>query len=116
MIVECKETKRDDGKKQLEIYLDLRPATIGVWFNGEQHCYLQKYVDKKGINDYREIPLIPVKGQRIEDIGKFYRRELKASLNLRSVFKDIRNHVAPHATGVTRDEAIAGEIINLLFC
>ena len=116
MIVECKQPKREEGRKQLEIYLDLCSATIGVWFNGEEHIYLQKYVNEKGINAYREIPLIPLKGQRIEDIGRFYRRELKASLNLRSVFKDIRNHIAGHTTGVTRDEVIAAEIINLLFC
>lgn len=116
MIVECKQPKREEGRKQLEIYLDLCSAMIGVWFNGEQHCYLQKYVNEKGINAYREIPLIPIKGQRIEDIGKFYRRDLKPSLNLRSVFKDIRNHIAGYTTGVTRDEVIAGEIINLLFC
>jgi type I restriction enzyme M protein len=116
MIVECKQPKRSDGQRQLEIYLDLCSATIGVWFNGDEHVYLQKYVTEKGINAYREIPLIPLNGQRIEDIGKFYRRDLKASLNLRSVFKDIRNHIAGHTTGVTRDEAIAGEIINLLFC
>lgn len=116
MIVECKQPRREQGRKQLEIYLDLCSATIGVWFNGEEHCYLQKYVNEKGINAYREIPLIPLKGQRIEDIGKFYRRDLKPSLNLRSVFKDIRNHIAGHTTGVTRDEVIAGEIINLLFC
>jgi len=116
MIVECKQPKREDGRKQLEIYLDLCPATIGVWFNGEQHCYLQKYVNEKGVNAYREIPLIPLRGQRIEDIGQFYRKDLKASLNLRSVFKDIRFHIAGNTTGVTRDEVIAAEIINLLFC
>jgi type I restriction enzyme M protein len=32
------------------------------------------------------------------------------------VFKDIRNHLAGMTTGITRDEALAQEIINLLFC
>lgn len=116
MIVECKQPKRSEGRKQLEIYLDLSPATIGVWFNGEEHIYLQKYTTERGINAYREIPLIPLNGQRIEDIGKFYKKDLKPTRNLRAVFKDIRFHIAGNTTGVTRDEAIAAEIINLLFC
>ena len=36
--------------------------------------------------------------------------------NLKAVFRDIRNHLAGMTTGITRDEAPAQEIINLLFC
>lgn len=116
MIVECKQKKREDGIEQLKIYLNLSQASIGVWFNGSEHCYLQKFVTPQGFNSYREIPNIPFNGQRIEDIGKYYRKDLKPTLNLRTVFKDIRNHIAGNTTGVTRDETIASEIINLLFC
>jgi type I restriction enzyme M protein len=116
IIVECKQKKRRDGIGQLKDYLDLSSASIGVWFNGHEHSYIQKYVDSKGVNAYREIPLIPLFGQRIEDIGQFYRRDLVSTLNLRTVFRDIRNYIAGNATGITRDDTIAGEIINILFC
>lgn len=116
LIIECKEPKRDDGIRQLKTYLDLCPATLGAWFNGESHCYLQKFTNKKGTNDYREIPSLPLNGQRLEDIGKFYRRDIKPTVYLRSIFKDIRFYIAGNTTGVTRDEVIASEIINILFC
>jgi type I restriction enzyme M protein len=94
----------------------LCPATIGVWYNGINHCYVQKTVNRKGVNSYREIPSLPINGQRIEDIGQFFRKDLKTTINLRTVFKDIRNHIAGNTTGITRDEAIASEIINILLC
>ncbi len=44
------------------------------------------------------------------------RANLKAPTNLKTIFQDIRNHLAGMATGITRDEALAQEIIYLLFC
>lgn len=116
IIVECKQKKRNDGERQLKIYLDLSPAEIGVWFNGKEHLYLRKIVGQNGKIDYIELPTIPVYGQRIEDIGLFKRKDLKTTVNLRIVFNDIRNYIAGNSTGVTRDETIASEIINILFC
>jgi type I restriction enzyme M protein len=54
--------------------------------------------------------------QRIEDIGLFKRKDLVPPSNLKAVFRDLRNHLAGSTTGITRDEALAQEIINLLFC
>ena len=46
MVVECKAESVKDGRKQLEIYLTMSDATIGVWFNGREHLYLRKdYVE-----------------------------------------------------------------------
>ena len=59
---------------------------------------------------------IPRRGQRIEDIGLYTRAALVPPSNLKAVFRDIRNHLAGMTTGITRDEALAQEIINLLFC
>ena len=36
--------------------------------------------------------------------------------NLKAIFRDIRNHLAGMTTGITRDETLAQEIINILFC
>src|SRR5260370_17623833 len=54
--------------------------------------------------------------ERIGDVGKLTRRELRPPSNLKAVFRDLRNHLAGITTGITRDEALAQEIINLLFC
>lgn len=116
IVVECKKKTRKDGVGQLKLYLDMSPAEVGVWFNGGDHAYLRKVHHKDGRRTYVEIPNIPRHGQRIEDIGQFRRADLKAPSNLKSVFRDLRNHLAGNTTGITRDEALAQEIINILFC
>jgi type I restriction enzyme M protein len=116
MVVECKQANRKDGVAQLKLYLDMSPAELGVWFNGDEHIYLHKIHKRSGAREYRELPNIPRYKQRIEDIGLFKRKDLVPPSNLKAVFKDLRNHLAGITTGITRDEAMAREIINLLFC
>lgn len=116
LIAECKKKNRKDGLAQLKLYLDMSPAEIGVWFNGEDHAYLHKVHHTDGRVTYPDLPNIPRQGQRIEDIGLFHRRDLKVSSDLKAVFRDIRNHLAGNLTGITRDEALAQQIINILFC
>ncbi len=116
MLVECKPKDKKAGEKQLRIYMDMSPAEVGVWFNGDEHLYLRKVHHKDGRRTYEVLPNIPRKGQRIEDIGLYKRKDLKKPSNLKAVFRDLRNHLAGMTTGITRDEALAQEIINLLFC
>ena len=116
MVVECKKKTRKDGVEQLKLYLDMSPAEIGVWFNGDEHEYLRKIHHKDGQRTYESLPNIPRQGQRLEDIGLFKRKDLRRPSNLKAVFRDLRNHLAGNTTGITRDEALAQEIINLLFC
>jgi len=116
IIVECKSNTREDGKQQLKSYLNPSTAVLGVWFNGKEHLYLRKVIKEGYKISYQEIPNLPRKGQRIEDIGKYKRKELRKPRNLTLLFKDIRNHLAGTLTGITRDETIAQQIINLLFC
>jgi len=116
LVVECKKKNRRDGRRQLEIYLTMSHALVGAWFNGVEHLYLHKQYLPGGEIHFVELPSLPRHGQRVEDIGKYLRRNLVAPTDLKSVFKDIRNHVAPNATGITRDEAIAQQVINILFC
>lgn len=73
-------------------------------------------LDADGTRTYQELPNIPRYGQRIEDIGLYRRKDLRATSGLKAVFRDIRDHLAANALNVTRDEALAPEIINLLFC
>ena len=94
LIVECKKTNSKDGKTQLENYLTLSPAYLGVWFNGQETLFLQKFVNTNGQVLFKEIPNIPILGQRIEDIGLFKRENLKPTHNLKFIFKSIRNYLA----------------------
>jgi type I restriction enzyme M protein len=116
MVVECKKKNRKDGVAQLKLYLDMSAAEVGVWFNGDEHEYLRKVHHKNGSRTYVTLPNIPRRGQRIEDIGLFRRKDLVKPSNLKAVFRDLRNHLAGMTTGITRDEALAAEIINILFC
>jgi len=115
IIVECKKKTRKDGKGQLQDYLRFSKAELGVWFNGEERLFLRKF-EKDGKVIFEEIPNIPVAGQRIEDIGKFRQRDLKATHNLKAIFKSIRNHLAANTVGATRDEVLAQQLMNLIFC
>jgi type I restriction enzyme M protein len=116
MLVECKKKDRKDGEHQLRLYMDMSAAEVGVWFNGDEHLYLRKIHHKNGKRTYEVLPNIPRKGQRIEDIGLYKRKDLTKPSNLKAVFRDLRNHLAGMTTGITRDEALAQEIINILFC
>ena len=107
LVVECKKKNRKDGIVQLKLYMDMSPAEIGVWFNGDEHVYLRKILKKGGTREYQELPNIPRSGQRIEDIGLFRRKDLVRPSNLKAVFRDLRNHLAGMTTGITRDEALA---------
>lgn len=115
IVVECKRPRRKEGLAQLKLYLDMCGAELGVWFNGSEHAYVRRVQGKRGWK-YQEIPNIPRFGQRTDDIGLFRRRDLRPPKNLKIVFRDIRNHLAGNTTGITRDESLAQEIINLLFC
>ena len=116
MVAECKKRYRKDGEEQLKLYMDMSAAEVGIWFNGDEHEYLRKIHHKDGSRTYTPLPNIPRHGQRIEDIGLYTRKDLKKPSNLKSVFRDLRNHLAGMTTGITRDEALAQEIINILFC
>jgi type I restriction enzyme M protein len=118
MIVECKQPNRKDGWEQLNIYLNLVPSVeLGVWFNGKEHLYLWKTRDPKTKRwVWKEIPELPKKGQRVEDIGLYKRKDLEKPKELKSKFIDIRNYLAANAIGITNDIEFAQQIINLLFC
>ncbi|MBF0336434.1 MAG: N-6 DNA methylase [Nitrospirae bacterium] len=115
IIIECKKKSKKDGKTQLRDYLKFSRAILGVWFNGDEKLFIRK-IEKHGRVEFEDIPNIPIYGQRIDDIGKFKRKDLKPPHNLKVDFKTIRNHLAGMTTGITRDETLAKEIINILFC
>lgn len=115
IIVECKKKNRKDGRTQLENYLTLSNARIGVWFNGDEKLFLYKITKAGGI-EFREIPNIPRFGEKLEDVGQFKRCDLKPTHNLKSTFNTIRNYLAANAIGVTQDAVLAQQLINIIFC
>lgn len=115
IVVECKKKDRKDGQTQLQDYLRFCKASLGIWFNGQERLFLKK-IEKAGRVLFEEIPNIPLFGQRIEDVGMFQRKDLKAATNLKAVFKTMRNFLAANAVGITRDEIFAQQLINLIFC
>ena len=115
IVVECKKKTRRDGLGQLKDYLRFSTALAGAWFNGKERIYLAKR-EERGRVDFEEIPNLPRKGERLEDIGKFCRKDLTVSHNLKIIFSAARNYLAANAIGVTRDEQLAQQLINLVFC
>ena len=59
LVVECKKKNKKDGVAQLKLYLDMSPAELGVWFNGDEHVYLRKIHKRSGAREYHELPNIP---------------------------------------------------------
>lgn len=106
IIVECKKKHRNDGRTQLQDYLRFSKARVGVWFNGSARLYIAK-IEKDGKIYFPDIPNIPRFGQRLEDVGKFKRSQLEPAINLKVIFKAIRNYLAANAVGITRDEVFA---------
>jgi len=116
-IIECKKKTRKDGLEQLKLYMDMCSSVEwGVWFNGEEQINLRK-VKKDGDLLYVEIPNIPKKGQRIEDIGRYKRKDLKPAKDLKVHFKVINNYLYGNMKKQdTSTRNRAKQIINLLFC
>ena len=115
IIVEYKKKTRKDGLSQLKNYLTLSRANLGVWFNGDEKLYIRK-IERAGRVEFYEIPNIPKFGQRVEDVGLFLRKDLIPAINLKSIFKTIRNYLAANVVGATRDEVLAQQLINIIFC
>lgn len=115
ILVECKKRTRKDGEAQLKLYLTMSSAQIGVWFNGRDHLYLLKKYLRDGTINWSVLPTLPKHGQSIDDIGSLKRHELIVPTNLKAVFRDIRNHLAGNTTGITRDQALAEQIMSILF-
>ena len=116
LVVECKKPKRRDGLEQLQLYMEMSAASVGIWFNGRDHLYLRKIVSPGGERSFVELPGIPRFGQGIDDLGKQLRRDLMPASNLKAIFGDLRNHLAGNVVGITREVALAEQMLNIVFC
>ena len=113
IVIEGKSKERKTGIGQLEDYMRLSRATMGVWHNGTETVYLRK-IEQKGKILFPEIRDIPKFGERLEDIGQYKRKDLVTPRTLINDFKTIRNYLAGNAKGITTDVRLAPEVINLI--
>lgn len=115
IIVECKkpDIKLTDTH-QLESYLTMSEAEIGVMFNGEESIYIHKVVTSHGIK-FEKIPSIPKRGEKLHEIGLYRREQLKPTHNLKNIFQEIRGWIVANGN-ITRDSEIASQIILLILC
>lgn len=105
----------DDPDRQIFNYLRFSSAQIGVWTNGEERQFFRKVVNGDQI-DFEQIPNLPRFGEKIDSVGKYLRENLVPPRNLSLTFKAIRNHLAGNTVGTTRDEILATQLINIVFC
>lgn len=115
IIIECKAKTEKVGRTQLENYLTLSRANLGVWDNGNDSIAIRK-CEKDGNVFFEKIPDIPKFGERLEDIGQYKRKDLTTPHNMIKEFRAIRNYLAGNAKGMTNDESFAREVINVILC
>lgn len=118
IIVECKKptiSPEEDDDSQIKNYLNWSSAQIGVWYNGSERIVYHKRLVGDHY-EYLKIPNLPKFGESVHEIGKYRKSQLEVPKNLQHVFKAIRGHLAGNALGTTRDEVIAAQMINLIFC
>ena len=118
IVVECKPlgSRIEVGNdRQIFNYMRMSSASLGVWTNGEERQFFRKVVNGNNL-DFEQIPNLPRMGETVESIGKYLRKNLVAPKHLSLTFKAIRNHLAGNTVGTTRDEVLATQLINLVFC
>ena len=115
MIVECKApNEKISDTRQLEIYMSLSDAEIGVMFNGVDSLYLRKIRSENG-DFFEKISAIPKYGEKLDEIGLYKKSNLIPTHNLKSIFREIRGWIVANGN-ITRDEDIASQIILLMLC
>lgn len=110
IIIETKRKERKDGLDQLKSYLSPSPAEFGVWFNGKEIVYLQCL---KKQPYFRDIPDIPKKGETLEDVGLYQKKDLLPATELKTVFETCHNYI--YANEGLLKERVFNEVLRLIF-
>ncbi len=114
-IVETKAPGKASGKSQLKSYMTATSAAWGAWTNGTDIEYYCKPLGQSAIYDDR-LSNIPVRGQRLEDVGTLTRADLVpySGALLRASFRRILNTLYANTT-ISRREKLGNEMIKLIF-
>jgi type I restriction enzyme M protein len=111
IIVETKRKEITEGIDQLKSYLSPTSAEFGVWFNGKDiPVYLQNL---KKAPYFRPIPDIPKKGETLEDVGLYQKKDLIPATELKSVFEVCHNYI--YANEGLLKEKTFNEVLKLIF-
>jgi type I restriction enzyme M protein len=111
IIVEVKREERNDGKEQLESYINATTAEFGIWYNGKDILFLRRLREPQ---KFQEISRIPKYGISFEVLEKqLTKNELKPAFNLKVRFDEIHNYL--YANEGYLKEKLFGEIIKLIF-
>ncbi len=110
IIVETKREERKDGIDQLKSYLSPTTAEFGVWFNGKEIIHLQS-LKKRPF--FKEIADIPKKGETLEDVGLYLKKNLVPASELKTVFETCHNYI--YANEGLLKEKVFNEVLKLIF-
>ena len=110
IICEVKKKDRKDGVEQLETYMNNTTAEFGIWWNGTDIVYLHRLREP---HKFEEIPDIPRKGETLEDVGTWDKKDLKPATELIKVFDTIHNHI--YANEGLLKEKVFNEMLKFIF-
>jgi type I restriction enzyme M protein len=111
IIIEVKRQDRKEGKEQLISYVNSTTAEFAVWFNGKEIAYFQRYREPK--HEFIDIPDIPKQGENIDDVGKYYKKQLTPASELKSTFETIHNYIYANE-GLLKDK-VFNEMLKIIF-
>ena len=114
-LVETKKPGEQSGKDQLKSYMTATSAIWGVWTNGSDIEYYSKPPGQSSIYT-GTLNNIPIRGQRLEDVGKIDRSDLVpySGTMLKASFRRILNTLYANTT-MSRREKLGNEMIKLIF-
>ncbi|MCH7568797.1 MAG: N-6 DNA methylase [Nanoarchaeota archaeon] len=111
IIIEVKRKDRKDGKEQLVSYVNSTTSEFAVWFNGKEIAYYQRFRDPK--HEFIDIPDIPKAGESIDDVGKYYKKQLTPASELKTTFETIHNYIYANE-GFLKDK-VFNEMLKVIF-
>jgi len=85
-------------------------AEFGIWWNGTDIVYLHRLREP---HKFEEIPDIPRKGETLEDVGTWDKKDLKPATELIKVFDTIHNHI--YANEGLLKEKVFNEMLKFIF-
>lgn len=101
-------------------YTTATTAQFVAWFDGfdrqKSKGALYFYRDlARSPTQFDPIPLLPSFGQSLDEIGKYSKTQLRPALSLKSLFQKMHNRLYGEGP-LKRGDAIAQEVMKLLFC
>jgi type I restriction enzyme M protein len=110
IIVETKREGREEGVDQLKSYMAPTKAEFGIWFNGSDMLFVQS---TKNAPFWRPIPDIPKRGETLEEIGLYRKKDLVPCTDLKTIFETCHNYI--YANEGLLKEKVFNEVLKLIF-